>query len=276
MESPKLKVPPGAVDCHMHVFDDAWPLAATASFIPKPASAAQYKELQAALGLSRVVVVQASGYAFDNSGMLSAMATFGDNARGVAVVSPTADPAELERLTNLGIRGVRYHMFRGGVLPWDTLETNAARVHEHGWHVQLQLDCRDLPEHLAMIKRLPGQLVIDHNGKFMEPVEPDHPGFRALLGLLDTGRVWIKLSAPYETSKVGPPHYTDVSRLARALVKANPERCVWASNWPHPNQTPQPSNAAMLDLLLDWADDEATRNRILVDNPTKLYGFPLT
>jgi D-galactarolactone isomerase len=257
----------------MHVFDDAWPLAPTASFIPKPASAAQYQQVQAALGLSRVVVVQASGYAFDNSGILGAMATFGAGARGVAVVSPTVAEAELERLTRLGIRGVRYLMLSGGVLPWDTLETNAARVHEHGWHVQLQLDGRDLPQHLAVLKRLPGQLVIDHNGKFLEPVEPDHPAFRALLGLLDSGRCWVKLAAPYETSKVGPPHYPDVSRLARALIKANPERCVWASNWPHTNQTPQPSSAAMLDLLLEWADDEATRHRILVTNPTKLYGF---
>ena len=95
----------------------------------------------------------------------------------------------------------------------------------------------------------------------------------ALLGLLDTGRFWIKLSAPYETSKVGGPGYDDVTRMARAFVRANPQRCLWASNWPHPNTNPQPSNAAMLDLLLDWVDDEATRTRILVDNPAALYGY---
>jgi D-galactarolactone isomerase len=104
-------------------------------------------------------------------------------------------------------------------------------------------------------------------------VPPSHPAFGALLALLDGGRCWVKLSAPYETSKSGPPGYDDVSALARALVAAHAERCVWASNWPHPNIHPSPSNAAMLDLLLDWAPDEATRRRILVDNPTRLYGF---
>jgi len=91
--------------------------------------------------------------------------------------------------------------------------------------------------------------------------------------LLDTGRVWVKLSAPYETSKTGAPRFDDVSVLARALAKHNPDRCVWASNWPHPGQKVVPSNANMLDLLLDWAPDEAVRRRILVDNPARLYGF---
>ena len=90
---------------------------------------------------------------------------------------------------------------------------------------------------------------------------------------LDSGRCWIKLSAPYETSKTGAPHYDDVSAMARAYVKANPERCLWASNWPHPNQNPAPSSAAMLDLLLDWAGDDSARRRILVNNPAELYGF---
>jgi D-galactarolactone isomerase len=102
---------------------------------------------------------------------------------------------------------------------------------------------------------------------------PSHPAFRALLALLDGGRCWVKLSAPYETSKSGPPGYDDVSALARTLAAAHPERCVWATNWPHPNINPPPSNAAMLDLLLDWVPDEAARRRVLVDNPARLYGF---
>jgi len=257
----------------VHVFEDRFPMAPTATFKPPHAPASEYRELQKTLGLSRVVVVQASGYAFDNSLTLETLAAFGDSARGVAVVPPDVSDAELERLTEAGVRGIRYHMFRGGVLPWDTLEAMAARVHHFGWHVQLQLDGRELPAHVAVLQRLPGQLVIDHNGKFIEPVSPSHPSFQALLRLLGNGRCWVKLAAPYETSKVGPPHYEDVSHLARALVKANPERCLWASNWPHPNQTPRPSNMALLDLLMEWADDEATRTKILVDNPARLYGF---
>ncbi len=273
LETPRLKAPEGACDCHMHVYEDRVPLAPTASFKPPHAPAAAYRQVQAALGLSRVVVVQPSGYAFDNSLLLSAMAELGPGARGVAVVDPEVSDRELERLTSAGVRGIRYFMFRGGVLPWNTLETMAARVRPFGWHVQLQLDGRDLPAHVDMVRRLPVQLVIDHNGKFIEPVPTSDPSFRMLLGLLDSGRCWIKLSAPYETSKVGGPGYDDVTRMARAFVRANPQRCLWASNWPHPNTDPQPSNAAMLDLLLDWVDDEATRRRILVDNPAALYGY---
>jgi D-galactarolactone isomerase len=272
-DTPRLKAPPGACDCHMHVYEDRVPLAPTATFKPPHAPASAYRQVQAALGLSRVVLVQPSGYAFDNSLLLSAMAELGPGTRGVAVVGPSVTDAELERLTRAGVRGIRYFMLKGGVLPWDTLELMAARVKGFGWHVQLQLDGRDLPKHIDVVRRLPGQLVIDHNGKFLEPVPITDPSFLMLLRLLDSGRCWIKLSAPYETSKVGGPGYEDVSRMARAFARVNPERCLWASNWPHPNTYPQPSSAAMLDLLLGWVDDEATRNRILVDNPATLYGF---
>jgi D-galactarolactone isomerase len=92
------------------------------------------------------------------------------------------------------------------------------------------------------------------------------------LSLVEKG-VYVKIAAPYETSKVGKPAYEDIGALAKALIEANPERIVWASNWPHPNQDPRPSSAAMLDLLLQWADSDAVRKKILVDNPARLFGF---
>ncbi len=116
-------------------------------------------------------------------------------------------------------------------------------------------------------------MIIDHTGKFLEPVAADSPEFRVLLGLVETGRVYVKLAAPYETSKAGAPGYEDVSRLARALVKAAPERILWASNWPHPGRDPRPDSAHLLDILADWAPDAGDRQRILVDNPAGLYGF---
>ena len=257
----------------MHVYEDRFPLAPTATFTPLNAPVSEYRRVQRDLGLSRAIVVQPTGYGFDNRCTLEAIAQFGSDARGVAVVRPDVTDAELERLTHAGIRGVRFHMLAGGVLPWDALEGLAVRVQTFGWHVQLQLDGRDLPRYETRLRKLPVTLVIDHNGKFLEPVMPEHPGFAALLRLLESGKCWVKLSAPYETSTVGGPHYEDVGRLARALAKANPERCVWASNWPHPNQNPAPSTAAMLDLLLEWTDDDSTRTKILVDNPARLYGF---
>jgi D-galactarolactone isomerase len=149
-------------------------------------------------------------------------------------------------------------------------------VRPFGWHVQVQFDGCTLPQHLQQLQALPVDCVIDHVGKFLAPGPPalDDPAFQALLRLLVGGRCWIKLSAPYESSRSGPPDYDDVTRIARALVASHAERCVWASNWPHPNRDPLPSDAAMLEQLLVWADDDATRHRILADNAAQLYGFP--
>jgi D-galactarolactone isomerase len=272
-QRPKLVAPRGSCDCHMHIYDDRFPLAPTATFKPRHAPVSEYRAVQRDLGLSRAIVVQPTGYGFDNRCTLEAIAELGAEARGVAVVPPDVTEAELERLTHAGIRGVRFHMLAGGALSWDALEGLAAKVLPFGWHVQLQLDGRDLPRHESRLRSLPGNLVIDHVGKFLEPVTVEHPGFKVLLRLLDSGKCWVKLSAPYETSKVGGPHYEDVGALARALAKAHPERCLWASNWPHPNQNMEPSTVAMLDLLLEWTEDDSTRSRILVDNPAELYGF---
>ena len=135
-------------------------------------------------------------------------------------------------------------------------------------------DGRLLPEREALLKRLTGTLVVDHVGKFMEPVPVDHPAFRVLLKLVDNGRTWVKLSAPYEWSRSGPPNYTDVGKLASALARAAPDRMLWATNWPHPTPGIQkPDDAWVLDMMLDWVPDEATRTKALVDNPARLYGF---
>lgn len=272
---PRLKAPPGACDTHMHIYEDRFPVAPTALLKPPPATVADYRKLQQRLGLTRTVIVQPSTYGTDNRCTLEAMAALGDNARGVAVVDTSASDDELARLTKAGMRGIRFHMLKGGALPWDILDTMAARVHAFGWHVQLQLDGRELPERESVLKRLPGTLVVDHVGKFLEPVTLDHPGFRVLARLVEGGRTWVKLSAPYEVSKKGPPNFDDVGALAKALIKMAPERMVWASNWPHPSvpKHEAPEDAMLLDTLLDWAPDEATRRRILVDNPAQLYGF---
>ncbi len=271
---PKLQAPPGTCDTHMHFYDRRFPTAPTAAFTPPDATVAEYLALRARIGIQRTVVVQPSTYGKDNRCILDAMAALGPSARGVAVVDTSVTDAELERLTKLGIRGIRFFMLKGAPLPWDVLETMAARVHEFGWHVQLQLDGRDLPEREALIKRLPGTLVVDHVGKFLEPVPVDHPAFRVLVRQLDNGRTWVKLSAPYEVSKKGPPHFDDVGALAKVLIKAAPDRMVWASNWPHPTPgVTVPDDAVLLDMLLDWAPNEAVRRKILVDNPAVLYGF---
>lgn len=275
MSAPVLSATPfdGMCDCHIHVFEDGRTLAPTATFRPPHAPAAAYRDVQRALGLARVVVVQPTGYAFDNRCTLDAMAQLGPGARGVAVVPPDVPQAELERLHQAGVRGVRFMMLPGGVLPWAALEPLAARIAPLGWNINLQLDGRDLPLHEAVLGSLPCRLVLDHIGKFLGPVTLDSAPVASLRRLLDTGNCWIKLSAPYESSRSGAPGYEDVAPLTRMLAANYAERGLWASNWPHPNVVPAPSNEALLAWAMEQMGGQANARRILVDNPADLYGF---
>ena len=264
---------PNACDCHMHIYDDRYPLAATATFTPPNALVSAYRDVQRELGLTRVVVIQPTGYGFDNRCTLEGMAALGANARGICVVPHDVAAEELQRLHGLGIRGVRFMMLPGGVLPWSSLAPTAARIAPMGWHIGLQLDGQDLPQHEAMLMQLPGRIVVDHVGKFLEPVAVDSAAFASLCRILERGNFWIKLSAPYETSKRGAPGYEDVAVLARELAKRFPERCLWASNWPHPNATPEPSSRAMFEWARACVGNDAHWKKILVDNPAEVYGF---
>jgi len=257
----------------MHVYDPRVP-ALLGAPMPGDFPAEAYREVQRRLGLERVVVVQPNAYGDDNAVTLAAMRALGKGARAVAVVGTKVKDEELARLTAAGVRGIRFMTLLGGALGFDVMDEVIARVHPFGWHAQIQLDGRELPRREEQIARLPGRFVIDHTGKFLEPVEVGSTPFRSLLRLVDTGRCWIKLSAPYETSKTGPPRYEDVGRLAKELVRYAPERMLWASNWPHPSAPHGiPDDADLLDLLLEWAPDDATRHRILADNPAEVYGF---
>jgi D-galactarolactone isomerase len=269
-----VTVPPGAWDCHFHVFDPAYSLAATASApAPQHATLADYRKVQAELGLTRTVLVQSTAYGFDNRCMLSALAELGPQGRGVVTLAPDVDDVTLAQLHASGVRGVRFMMLNQPVLSWDALAPMAERIAPLGWHVNLQMDGADFPQRLPQLAKLPVPLVIDHNGKFLMPPAIDAPEFRALRSLLDGGRCWVKLSAPYETSRTGAPDYADVSLLARTLAQAYPQRCVWASNWPHVGRATPPRNAELLRLLHDWAPDADAVRRILVDNPQQLYGL---
>jgi D-galactarolactone isomerase len=234
--------------------------------------------VQRRLGLSRVVIVQSSAYGTDNRCMLDAIAAFNGQARGIAMVAPEVSDTELRKLKHNGVVGLRFLMAEGGVVPWRDVERLAARASDHGLLVNLQLDGRTLPQHHDLLQRMAGILVIDHVGMFKSRVTPEHEGFATLLDLLATGRVWVKLSAPYAGGGAGPPPYASVGRLVRALVSARPDRLVWGSNWPHPFSIVMRGGAAeddamLLDLLLEWIDDPALRAAILTDHPAALFGF---
>ncbi|MEO8267812.1 MAG: amidohydrolase family protein [Ilumatobacteraceae bacterium] len=270
MSVPQLS--PGACDTHMHIYDSRYPIAPSSLLRPPDATVADYRQVQTILGLQRVVVVQPSTYGFDNSCTLDAVAQLGD-ARAVVVIDDQIPDLELERLTRLGARGARFHMLPGGAVPWEIMHTVAARIVSHGWHIQLQMNGRDLGDRFDALVALPTALVIDHVGRYMPPVERGDECFRVLLRLLDTGRCWVKLSAPYE-SALDPSHeYAAIGRLVHTLVDRFPERVLWATNWPHPGQTDPPSLEVLRRLCFEWLPDDTARHRILVDNPAELYGF---
>lgn len=268
-----LTLPEGACDTHLHFYDSTFPGAPAALLHPPDATPDQYRALQQQLGTDRLVVVQPTTYGLDNRCQLEAMTAFGEAARGVMVVDETTSDEEFRVLADAGVRGARFHMLPGGALPWEMLEGVAGRIARFDWHIQLQLNGRELHERHDQLVALPVDVVIDHVGRFMPPVEPDHPSFRALLDLLDTGRGWVKLSAPYESSTRGPPGYDDVQPLVDALVDAAPERLLWATNWPHPGQSDPPDAADLSRLLERFLPDPTTRRRVLVDNPAQLYDF---
>ena len=272
---PRLAVPAGAVDTAIHIYHAGVPAAPGGPPVPGDFPESAYQVVQRRLGFKRVVVVQPNAYQDDNRVTLEAIRALGPGAKGVGVVKPGVTDAEIERLTKGGIVAQRIFQMQWGAVGFDCMHEVMARVQPFGWFATIQLDGRELPQWEATIKRLSGKFVIDHVGKFLEPVAPEHEAFKALLRLVDTGRCWVRLAGAYETSKTGAPAYEDVARLARALVKHAPERMIWASNWPHPSapKVKVPDDADLLDLLLDWAPDEAVRRKILVDNPAALYGY---
>jgi D-galactarolactone isomerase len=274
---PRLPTPRGACDTHMHIFEPAYKPLPGANFPSMPGTVAEYRKLRARLGITRTVIVQPTAYGNDNRCTLAAMQALADGqhqTRGVAIIFPGDSDAEIARLDALGMRGIRYHMLPGGGVSWDTLKAMAARVAAHGWHVQLQMDGREITAREALLQALPCDIVIDHIGRFMQPVAADDAGWKAFRRLVDGGRCWVKLSAPYHGSRTGAPRYEDAGALAMELIRAAPERMLYATNWPHPSlKNNFPDDAALLDLLGAWAGSEAVRERILVANPAQLYGF---
>lgn len=265
--------PPGACDTHVHVYDARFPTAPTATLFPPDASVDDYRAVQSALGLQRVVLVQPTTYGLDNSCHLDAVARFGDDGRLVVVIDESVTDVDLDRYTAAGARAARFHMLPGGAVGWEAMAPVAERIAPLGWHVQLQMDGNLLPDRLDDLLALPTSIVVDHVGRFMPPPTPADPAFGALLRLLDTGRCWVKLSAPYESTKEGAPAYPSVSALVQALVERFPERLLWASNWPHPGQTDPPTTDELRDLAFGWLPTPELRRRVLVDNPGILYGF---
>lgn len=272
---PRFTAPPNTCDAHFHIYDGRFPAAANASLVPPDALVSDYKKLRDRLGIVRSVMVQPSTYGTDNSCLLSALSEMGTDVRGIAVVDTTVTDDVLKTLNEAGVRGIRFNLGRAGATTADMIEPLSKRVADLGWHIQVHMLGSDIAKHADLLGRLPVTVVFDHLGRVPMPDGVTHPAYAVVSGLLEKGKAYVKLSSIYQDTVVGPPTYEDMGALARAYMKAAPDRVLWASDWPHPSpgKFGRPDDARLMDLAAEWAGSDDIRQKIFVDNAAKLYGF---
>jgi 2-pyrone-4,6-dicarboxylate lactonase len=274
---PQTALPPLSCDAHCHVFGphDTFPYAADRTFTPPDAPREELRRRHDLLGLQRAMIVQSSCHGTDHAALLDALRAGGGRYRGTALVTPRTPRAEIARLDEAGVCGVRLHFLphlAGAPDPqelWAVVES----VAPFGWHVALHVAGDGIAEHAELVRAMPLPVVIDHmarvdirHGLRTEPI-------RALLGLLDTGRVWVKLSGVDRVS-TRPAPYPDGVALARLLAGHAPERVVWGTDFPHPNiHGDAPDDGELVDLVGEIAPDPEPRWKMLVANPADLFGF---
>ena len=192
----------------------------------------------------------------------------------MAVPPDHLSKAEIDQLHSLGVRGVRFRAIRADGISRRSYQSLPQRFTKEGGTFEFYAHTGGITDSADALLALPNDIVLDHFGTIEADKGLNQPAFNTILRMLDTGRVWIKLSGPMRCSKLDPP-YEDVTPFARALVAHAPGRMVWGSDWPHPNMNDQvmPNDGDLLDLMLDWVPDEVTRNQILADNARQLYDF---
>jgi len=244
-------------------------------------------ELHRRLHLQRVVIVQPSVYGTDNRATLDAIKTRGADARGIAVIDDQTPESELDAMNRAGIRGIRLNLATGG-----TNDPNVARarfvaaierIRRRDWHIQIFTSLAVIAALQDTIASSPVMVVVDHFGGASAARGVEQPGFSNLVGLVRSGKIYVKISGA-ESASERPPDFPDVAPLARALIAANPDRVIWGTSWPHPGGAGAKSTTALapsrsiddglvLNQLALWAPDAAVRKKILVENPARLFGF---
>lgn len=275
---PRAFVPPaGACDAHCHVFGPAarFPFAPSRTYTPPDAGIDRFEQLQDRLGLSRAVFVQASCHGTDNAAMVDALRRGAGRYAGVAMIAEETTDRELREMHEVGVRGARFNFVRhlGGAPDLATFWRLVDRVVPLGWHIVLHFDASDVPAHRELLDRIPVPYVIDHMARVDASRGVEQEAFQHLLDLLVDERCWVKISGAERSTADGAPPYDDVVPFARALIGAAPDRILWGTDWPHPNVRHMPDDGDLVDLLAAFAPDEALRNRILVENPNRLYDF---
>ena len=281
---PEFKLPQGAIDSHCHVFGPAnvFPYAEERKYTPCDATKEQLFALRDHLGFSRNVIVQATCHGADNRALVDAMQASGGKARGVATVKRSVTDTELQTLHAAGVRGVRFNFVKRLVdfTPKDELVEIAGRVAKLGWHVVIYFEAVDLPELWDFFTGLPATLVVDHMGRpdVTQPV--DGPEFELFIKFMrQHPNVWSKVTCPERLTVNGPPAlngqrhaYHDVIPFAKRLVDSFPDRVLWGTDWPHPNlKDHMPDDGLLVDFIPHIATTPELRQKLLVDNPMRLY-----
>jgi 2-pyrone-4,6-dicarboxylate lactonase len=270
---PTFALPPLSCDAHCPVFGPAavFPYAPERRYTPEDAPKEALKALHDRLGLARAVIVQASCHGADNRAMLDCIASDPARFRGVAIVDDGFGDGEYAMLNEGGVRGVRFNFVKhlGGAPDMAVFHRVIDRIRPLGWHVVLHLDAPDIGELAPMIAALPVTAVIDHMGRTPARLGVAQPPFQALLDLAKLPHVWVKVSG---AERIADPPFTAAIPFARALMRTIPDRVLWGTDFPHPNLKHEVEEADLVDMLPDYGDATALR-KLLVENPTRLYGF---
>ena len=273
---PRFKPPPGAVDAHCHVFGpaDQFPYAPERKYTPCDAPKQKLFELRDFLGFDRNVIVQATCHGADNRALVDALNASNGRARGVATVRADVSDRELEALDAAGVRGVRFNFVKRLVdfTPREVLASITEKIGPLGWHVVVYFEAADLPELEPFFTSLPTDVVVDHMGRPDVKLGLGHPQFQRFLDFMtDNENVWSKVSCPERISLQGPP-YDDVVPFAQAVVENFPDRVLWGTDWPHPNmKSHMPDDGLLVDYIPRIATTAELQQKLLVDNPTRLY-----
>ena len=274
---PSFVLPPGAVDAHCHVFGpgDVFPYAPERKYTPCDAGKDKLFALRDFLGFERNVIVQATCHGADNSCLVDALRSANGRARGVATVRDTVGDAELEEMHDAGVRGVRFNFVRRLVDPKPDAYYRRIieRIAALGWQVVLYFEAADLAERWDFFTSLPTTVVVDHMGRPDVTQSVDGPDFQRFVRLMDEHEnVWSKVTCPERLSKIGPPSYSEVIPFARHLVERFPDRVLWGTDWPHPNMTTHmPDDGNLVDFIPKIAVTAELQQKLLVDNPLRLY-----
>ncbi|MEX2128060.1 MAG: amidohydrolase family protein [Xanthobacteraceae bacterium] len=271
---PRFKLPPLACDAHCHVFGpaDKFPYAPGRRYTPADAPKETLVALHDFLGIERAVIVHASAHGTDHRALLDALAWAPKRFRGTCNAGDNLTERDFQRLHDAGVRGVRFNFVKhlGGIPEPDLMRRVLERVKPFGWHVLLHFDAVDIDMLAPMFRKLPVPFVIDHMGRVPSAAGVEQPAFKSLLELARMETCWIKVSG---SERISFPPYDAALPFARALVEASPDRCLWGTDFPHPNPTHEADEADLIDLIHLFAPDPTQQRRLLVDNPTRLYDF---